>query len=280
MAEVFGVVAGALSVVGLFKNCIDCFEYIRLGRNFGDDYERYQLRLDTAKLRLERWGTAIGINEDPRFRSLRPARTDKEVRLIRSLLRELKHVFEDIQHSERRYQIKGTVQEVDTKHRICAPINKSQRPGHLRHWQTGFFKKTTWALYDKKRFEDMMADLNRLLDDMERVLTQPVNGQELALRQPSGTTAEPSTSKSETEEDPGVAADPPAPEQKFCGIEVTNVAENIKVGQEARAHVGNVVKEQMTIQDRTNNQGGNAVVAEKARFMVGNVYGGKSIWDD
>jgi hypothetical protein len=33
MAEVFGTVAGALSVAALF-NCVDCFEYIQLGRHF------------------------------------------------------------------------------------------------------------------------------------------------------------------------------------------------------------------------------------------------------
>lgn len=38
MAEVFGIVSGALSVAALFKNCVDCFEYIQLGRNFGRDY--------------------------------------------------------------------------------------------------------------------------------------------------------------------------------------------------------------------------------------------------
>jgi hypothetical protein len=34
MAEVFGTVAGALSVAALFNNCVDCFEYIQLGRHF------------------------------------------------------------------------------------------------------------------------------------------------------------------------------------------------------------------------------------------------------
>jgi hypothetical protein len=296
MAEVFGVIAGALSVVGLFKNCVEYFEYIRLGQSFGDDYERYQLRLDIAKLRLERWGTAIGINEDPRFRSLRPARTDKEVRLIRSLLRELKHVFEDIQNSEQRYQIKGSEnQGLPRDLNTGDGIRKLRRPGHLRQWQSGFFKKTAWALYDKKRFEDMLTDMNRLLDDMETLLTQPVTGQELVLRQSGGTlekssisepkgldatdgtTAKPSTSELKKEH-----SAPGSVEQKGCGIEVTNDVEGMQVGEEAKAHLGNIVvaKEQITTQIRTVNKARNAVITGKARIMMGNVYGGKSFWDD
>jgi hypothetical protein len=33
MAEVFGIVAGSLSVAVLFNNAVDCFEYIQLGRS-------------------------------------------------------------------------------------------------------------------------------------------------------------------------------------------------------------------------------------------------------
>lgn len=69
MAEPFSIVAGALSVAALFNNCVDCFEYIQLGRSFGHDYERCQLRLDIAKTRLGRWGEAVKINDDPRFNS-------------------------------------------------------------------------------------------------------------------------------------------------------------------------------------------------------------------
>ncbi|RKK66012.1 hypothetical protein BFJ69_g15783 [Fusarium oxysporum] len=37
MAEVFGVVASALSVAALFNNVVDCLKYIQLGGNFGAD---------------------------------------------------------------------------------------------------------------------------------------------------------------------------------------------------------------------------------------------------
>ena len=49
MAEVFGIVASALSVAALFNNCVDCFEYIQMGRHFSYNYKRCQLKLNIAK---------------------------------------------------------------------------------------------------------------------------------------------------------------------------------------------------------------------------------------
>ena len=72
MAEIFGTVASALSVAALFNNCVDCFEYIQLGRRFGQDYERPQLKVDIAKTRLSRWGEAVAIHRDSRFTTAMP----------------------------------------------------------------------------------------------------------------------------------------------------------------------------------------------------------------
>jgi hypothetical protein len=38
MAEVFGVVAGSVSVAAIFNNVVDCFEYVQLGGHFDFDH--------------------------------------------------------------------------------------------------------------------------------------------------------------------------------------------------------------------------------------------------
>ena len=40
MAEAFGIFAGAAGLAGLFTPCVECFEYVQFGRNFGQDCER------------------------------------------------------------------------------------------------------------------------------------------------------------------------------------------------------------------------------------------------
>jgi hypothetical protein len=61
MAEPFGIVAGAVGIAATFKACVDCFEYIQLGRHFGRDYQTDLLSLNCARLRLTRWGQAVNI---------------------------------------------------------------------------------------------------------------------------------------------------------------------------------------------------------------------------
>ena len=73
MAEVFGIVAGSLSVTALFNNAVDCFEYIQLGRNFGTDYQIYQIWLDITRLQLLHWGTAVDISNNPDFAVVDPS---------------------------------------------------------------------------------------------------------------------------------------------------------------------------------------------------------------
>jgi hypothetical protein len=40
MAKPFGIIAGAVGIAAAFTACVDCFNYIQLGRRFG----RYYLR--------------------------------------------------------------------------------------------------------------------------------------------------------------------------------------------------------------------------------------------
>lgn len=91
MAEIFGTVAGALSVAALFADCVDCFEYVQLGRHFGQDFERCRLKVDIAQTRLSRWGEAVAIHEDPRFATTTPA--DAPTRQVQSVLEEIDLLF-------------------------------------------------------------------------------------------------------------------------------------------------------------------------------------------
>src|SRR4051794_37650955 len=110
MAEIFGIVAGTLNIAALFNNCLDCFEYIQLGRHFGRDYQTCQLRLDIAKARLGRWGQAININEDPRFATDVPA--DNSAQLVHSILEEVTLLFLAAYKTSKRYEASAEQQDL------------------------------------------------------------------------------------------------------------------------------------------------------------------------
>jgi hypothetical protein len=62
MAEVVGLVLGGLGLAGLFNNALDCFEYIHIGKNFAGSLQTSLLKLDNARLKLSRWGEALGLS--------------------------------------------------------------------------------------------------------------------------------------------------------------------------------------------------------------------------
>ena len=62
--EPVGLKIGIAGLAGAFTACVDCFEYIQLGRQFGQDYGNCLLKLDVAKLRLSRWGVAMGLGPE------------------------------------------------------------------------------------------------------------------------------------------------------------------------------------------------------------------------
>lgn len=92
--EPVGLGIGIAGLAGAFTACIDCFEYIQLGRQFGQDYGKSLLKLDTAKLCISRWGAAIGLGLEPLFKPQISA-SNEEIRLAQSLLEQILESFED-----------------------------------------------------------------------------------------------------------------------------------------------------------------------------------------
>nr|2WVQ_A Chain A, SMALL S PROTEIN [Podospora anserina]2WVQ_B Chain B, SMALL S PROTEIN [Podospora anserina] len=160
------------NVAGLFNNCVACFEYVQLGRHFGRDYERCQLRLDIAKARLSRWGEAVKINDDPRFHSDAP--TDKSVQLAKSIVEEILLLFESAQKTSKRYELVADQQDlVVFEDKDMKPIGRAlhRRLNDLvsrRQKQTSLAKKTAWALYDGKSLEKIVDQVARFVDELEK----------------------------------------------------------------------------------------------------------------
>ena len=84
MAEPFGIAAGAIGIATAFTACIDCFEYIQIGRHFGRDFQTDLLSLSCARLRLTRWGESVNIYSDPELG--KPDATAPEIKFVKDTL--------------------------------------------------------------------------------------------------------------------------------------------------------------------------------------------------
>ncbi|CAG9956769.1 unnamed protein product [Clonostachys rosea f. rosea IK726] len=177
MAEIFGIVAGALSVAALFNNAVDCFEYIQLGRNFGTDYQTCQIKLDIARLRLSRWGDAVEINNDSRFTEVNPG--NNRVRIAKKTLEQLLNLIGRACTESSEFKLVAEEEELalfdpstDTNQALVALRNTMRDLARKRQKTTSLSKKISWALYKQKSFNQLIDDIQNLLDGLEDIFPQ------------------------------------------------------------------------------------------------------------
>ncbi|KAL8377078.1 hypothetical protein RB595_007968 [Gaeumannomyces hyphopodioides] len=260
MAEIFGTVSGALNVAALFNNCVDCFEYVQLGRHFGRDYERCQLKVRIAQARLSRWGQAVAIHEDARFASASP--TDTSTQQIQAILEEISMLFQSVQKTSKRYELGAKqedlvlFQETDMQpafQRLCGRLGSVVRQ---RQNDTSLVKKAAWALYDSKNLDKLIKELTGLVDDLEKIYPVKAARQlvEEEIEEVDDAPALMAVSDAGAEIDPVLAE---AAAEKAKGIAVKICIGKVGTKERARVLVGNemanvfgrggVISDQMSI---------------------------------
>jgi hypothetical protein len=282
VAEVFGIVAA------LFNNCVDCFEYIQLGRHFGRDYERCQLRLDIAKTRLGRWGEAVKINDDPRFQSGAPI--DKSVQLTQSILEEIMLLFQSACKTSKRYELVAdqkdlaVFQDQDMKPIGRALHSRLKDLAFRRQKRTSVVKKAAWALYDGKSLEKMVEQIADFIDELEKTFPVEAICQKLAETEIEEVEDEPSLAMLRDSAGGVDAALSDAATQKIGAIAARNSAKDIRTEDRARAHLGSVFTEaalqrEVIVRDQTDNSVETVVAKGESGIQIGNTYGGSGFWD-
>ncbi|KAK0762653.1 hypothetical protein N5P37_005471 [Trichoderma harzianum] len=289
MAENFGIATGALSVAALFNNCVATFEYIQLGRHFGEDFQRYQLKLDVAKTRLRRWGEAVGVNTDIRFASAAPS--DKAVKDALGILEDIADCFESAQKKSRRYAERADKKELTIhNNNDMSPIfqrlhKRSQDIARQRQKGISIVKKAAWPLYDIKSLENIVNQISSWVDELEKLFSIEASCQksiEIEIEEVHDELSLKALKDAARDIDPALEH---AVERKVESIEGKNSARDITMEDKARFHVGNVFSEgvlqhEILVKDQTNNSVETISAKSEARVQIGNVYGGKGIWDD
>ncbi|KAJ5362070.1 hypothetical protein N7541_002914 [Penicillium brevicompactum] len=288
MTEIFGAVAGALSIAALFNNCVQCFEYLQLGRQFGRDFEHYQLKLDIAKLRLTRWGESVKVNEDPRFAN--PATSDRDARQVQAILENLETLFQTVHRSSKRYSIDAEQRELVTfETNQMQPVfrrlhNRLDSLTRQRQKQTSYFKKAAWALYDCKSFDKMIRQISGFVEDLEKILPQERIRHRLAELEIEDIDHEASLM---TLKAAAVSTDNlllSILEQRIEKVTARNCVNHLNGEDGARVLVGNAWNgSALTFNSGALDQTHNTVHSVSAKghsaMQIGNTYGGKGIFD-
>ncbi|KAM0425291.1 hypothetical protein ACHAPT_009347 [Fusarium lateritium] len=285
MAETFGAVAGALSVAALFNNCVDCFGYIQLGRRFGRDFERYQLKLDITRCRISRWGEAIAINTNPHFATDTPH--DITSQQAWRILDQIRLLFEEAQRSSSRYDPPAGSRALAPSELTLVARNLHGRMediAHRRQRRTGLWKKVAWALYDSKHLEKLVGDITGLVGDLEHLYPMEMQRRNLIGPEIEGVEDELSFLALE---DAASGTDDllaKAVADKMEAIATRNHSKDIQTEESARVRVGNewsegVLSRGVPAMDKTENSAGAITARGASAVHIGTKYGGRGIFD-
>ncbi|KAK4225940.1 heterokaryon incompatibility protein s [Podospora fimiseda] len=181
--ETAGLVIGSVSIASLFTTCVDCFEYIQLGRHFGRDYQTAALKLDLLKLRLSRWanavtesgyGAAVGLEE--------------ERAKVEEILGQIVYLFEDAEKRSAKFTKTSSTQAApaaSSEADFEALRLKMKTLALKRQKRSSFTQKASWApLYEGKYFNCLIEDIDPLVRDLVELFPEAkTQQQQLAVEE-------------------------------------------------------------------------------------------------
>lgn len=169
--EAAGLAIGTLSLAGLFNNAVDCFEFVKLGRDFGKDFGTNQLQLDNARLRLTRWGAIVHVQENEG--SLPPAELEqarKTIEEIIFLFTQAKEVSEKFKkEAGPAIELAAYDPNTDMESQMLVLHERMRSLAQARQKKVGLIRKTKWALYERGHFMALLESIRTLLDDLEKI---------------------------------------------------------------------------------------------------------------
>jgi Prion-inhibition and propagation len=183
---------GIAGLVGTFTACVDCFEYIRIGRSLGADYQTAIIKLDLARLRLTRWGRSVGIlqgdqdiDEAVAFTQLKSklGAPEKDFETVTNTIGQLFTLFKmSAETSNRLSSRSGLEDEVDNSidnTDIRFLHDKMRDLALQRQKESTVLQKTAWALYRKKDFTNLVDQIAELTSALVEVTSVQAQQQEL-----------------------------------------------------------------------------------------------------
>ena len=155
-----------LSVVTLFKTCIDGFEYFKAASELKRDFEVLLVKLDFEQERLLVWGDVVGIGK--------AGVDDFEEDILHSdltkrCLTSIKNLMEDTVALKSRYGVRPVNPHDQQFERSSVSANALKR-FRLRFGRSSreysVLNRTRWAIHDATKFQSLVSDLRDLIDGL------------------------------------------------------------------------------------------------------------------
>lgn len=177
MAEILGAIASGLTLVGLFKVCVEAFDVIQHARRQDLDYRKLALRLNIEKCRLYTWGEAMCLTDIPRGDGARPLEGHKFEALIRETLEMIVMLFNDSEKLKNVYGCRNDIEqsnlpdaiESDSVDKLGAAFKNFRIRSSATDPSPVLLKKAKWAIHDRKKFAMLISETQNLIDGLQEI---------------------------------------------------------------------------------------------------------------
>ena len=171
MAEVSGLVIGAVALASLFNTCNELFDAFEAAHNYEHDYQLACNKLDVLRMRLRLWGRCLDTEASdcthPPFREhwlLQNGTIERSLLDIQTILRNSTMLAERYRLPPQREQTSGDGIGYTITQPAGVNISKSST-----HRLSFFRRRTLWAIHDKQKFDKLITDLTFLIENLEQV---------------------------------------------------------------------------------------------------------------
>lgn len=179
--EPVGFAIGVVALASLFDTCVNLADRIKLASNLGKDYEISYTRFLLLKSRLNAWGTALKVlADDSSADQDTKDRWHEERILIGRALTAINYLLEDATNLDKKYglhqvsEVNESVRNLHSGHSTSLQeVEEGLDAGiKLRQKKTSGYRKFTWAVGDKKKFDELIANLSAFVSELELLATR------------------------------------------------------------------------------------------------------------
>ncbi|KAI1076587.1 hypothetical protein F5B20DRAFT_321248 [Whalleya microplaca] len=185
----FSFVAGSIGIASALNACISGIGKIQIARRSGSDFQTSQLRLTWLRLRLSRWGEAIQVHDDPRFKG--PIETTPEVKAAKDTIFQILRLLEKSEKSSKSLEGRGgqpedlsPFQNRDLPQNLLSLDNEMQALVSQRQKnRMNRAKIVSWVVYKKEDLSQLIENMASLIDELYRNFPTPQRDETIAIEE-------------------------------------------------------------------------------------------------
>ena len=179
--EVIGGVASVITIVALFRNCLDAFDLIQAGKDMEAESFKLILRLQREKSRLWAWGDAMALTVEMHPGQQHALELHPTLNLVAAALRTILALFTDADQLQKKYGCKqdhssfvsanSQLVQIDDNAGTLLALNASfddfRVPVEKKGSSKGLVLRTRWVLRDQAKYCKLIDEIKSFIDPLK-----------------------------------------------------------------------------------------------------------------